>query len=454
MADFRYFTDKTKSYTKDELEKAKILDDQLQFIEDTDNPGNYKYVGTTGELMQKILDGDTVGFDVVDGIFGDRLTATRVPKFSANFSYPLSTKGTSSLLVGTGAVGLNNNKLQIKTGATAGSSATIRSKGYLRYTAGRDAEMMFTAIFTAGVAGTKQYAGLFDTEDGFFLGFEGADFMVGRRSDLEGSDEIITQQNFNGDKLDGTGDSGFVLDPTKINIYRITYGYLGTAPILYQISVPYGKGSRWVTFHTIDRRNKFSDASIRIPYLPVAAYVENGVIAQDIIMESASIYAGVFDGHGKDDRAARYFSARVPLTAFTTGDNQLLAIFHNKDTFQGFANHIESLLNYFDGAVEGNKPVQIDLYKLANQARDDVTYNWEDVDTDNSTFEFSLDQPITDLPNSELMMSFSLGKSDSIQMLIPDFLNIQLFPNEYAGFVVSSGGATEVIAAIRWKEMF
>ena len=391
--------------------------------------------------------GTAFGDKTFDGIFGEQLVVSRKPQFMANFSYPLSTKSADQTIVGSGIVDRNINLLRVSTGITIGSNALIRSKRSLRYTAGRDAEAMFTAIFTTGVTDTYQRVGLFDNNNGFFIGMEGTDFIVGRRKVGE-SDEIITQANFNGDKLDGTGLSGMVYDPTMINIFRITYGYLGTAPILYQISTTVDGIIKWVTFHVIDRRNLFNTTSITVPYLQLSMQVDNGSTINNIRLETASIYAGTY-GDVAEDKAARVFAAEVPETSIT-GVNQIIVMFHNKAIFQGIENHIESDLLYFTGAVEGNKPAQIELYKLANQTNNGI---WVDVDTDNSTFEYSFDATMDDFANSELVISFSLGKSESMRERI-EGLNVNLLPNEYMGILVSSSLTTAVLTSFRWNEKF
>lgn len=389
------------------------------------------------------------GAKSIVGIFGDTLVARRVPLFSANFSYPANSKSIILDNIGTGSADYNGNLLRVSTGTTAGSKGSVRSKRNLRYTAGRDAEAMFTAIFSTGIAGIEQRVGLFDDDDGIFIGYNGVDFSATRRK-LGEADEVIKQSDFNGDTLDGDGDSGYTLDPTMINIFRITYGYLGTAEIKYQIQMTIEGVTQWVTFHTIDRRNKFASTSISIPYLPLSMEVENGVTTENVTIQTGSVYAGVFDG-SPDDRAARFFSANANGVSIT-GVGQRLAIFHNKPTFQGLVNHIEAVLVYFTAGVESNKPVTINIYKLPDQTT--ATGAWVDVDTNNSTFEYSFDATI-DLTDAELMVSFALGKTESVQALIGD-LFINLLTDEYAGVTIDNaiGGTSDVNTTFRWKEMF
>lgn len=390
-----------------------------------------------------------VGSKGIVGLFGDLLVAKRTPLFSANFSYPANTKTIILNNINSGSVDYNVNLLRVSTGTTTGSKGSVRTKRNLRYTAGRDAEGMFTAIFSQGVVGIVQRIGLFNDNDGFFIGFKDDIFSVTRRKNGD-ADEIIGQEDFNGDTLDGNGNSKYVYNPTMINIFRITYGYLGTAEIKYQIQVSINNVTQWLTFHTIDRRNKFAATSIVSPYLPLSMEVENGATTENVVLQTGSIYAGVFDG-SLDDRAARFFSANANKVGIT-GINQRLVVFHNKPTFRSVDNLIEAILVYFTAGVESNKPVTINIYKLPDQTT--ATGAWTNVDTNNSTFEYSLDTTL-DLTNAELMVSFALGKSTNVQAHLSD-LFVNLLPDEYAGITIdnATGGTSDVNITFRWKELF
>jgi hypothetical protein len=398
------------------------------------------------------LFGGAGGSQSIVGVFGDSLVAQRFPLFSANFAYPANTKTVVSQVVGSGTVDYDLNMLRVSTGITTESSACIRTKRQLRYTAGRDAEAMATAVFSPGVEGTYQRFGLIDEEDGLWIGIEGTSFACGRRKDTGSiiEEEIILQNDFNGDKLDGTGYSGFTIDTTKMNIFRINYGYLGTAEIKYQIQISVNGVTQFVTFHTIDRRNEYSETHLRLPYLPLCMRVNNGETTENMSMKVGSLYAGVFDGV-REDRAARRFSADVSNDVGVGIDNRV-AIFHNKATFHGLENHIESNLIYFTAGVQSqsNKTITIDIYRLPNQTQVDGV--WNDVDSDNSTFEYSVDETIN-LTDRELLISFALSPSDSIREFIKD-LFVNALPDDYIGITVSSAGASEVRLTFRWEELF
>ena len=112
--------------------------------------------------------------------FGELLVANLKPQIQADFSYNInpeiwhdhSNNGTASV---------DDHRMKISTGAATNQSAQIQSKIAVKYNAGQGGLVRFTALFTVGVAGSEQIAGIGDNTDGFFFGFNGADFGLLRR---------------------------------------------------------------------------------------------------------------------------------------------------------------------------------------------------------------------------------------------------------------------------------
>ena len=169
-----------------------------------------------------------------------------------------SNGGTVTLDDTTGAMA----HLQTSTGTTG--IAKLSSIEPLRYIPGHEAYAYFTTIFTTGVANSTQWAGVFDSVDGFAVGYNGTTFSILHR--IDSSDSTVAQSSFNIDRLDGTGPSRITLDSTKMNIFRISYGWLGTAPITFEIC---RKDGQWFPFHMIQRANEESVPSIYNPVLPL-----------------------------------------------------------------------------------------------------------------------------------------------------------------------------------------
>ena len=208
---------------------------------------------------------------------------------------------TNSDILGVGVTGRRNNEIELSffdsfdtnliTNTTAaGGSATI-SGGHARYRTGTNVNgaargesvykcnyrpaheeyAFFTAAFTTGVANSFQRIGIYDADNGAFIGYEGTSFGVTLRSGTV--DTTIARASWNGDPLDGSVGSIFTragipeaINLTYSNLYRIRFAWLGSASFIFEVFSP---DAKWVTFHTIRIPNSQLAPSIQTPNLPM-----------------------------------------------------------------------------------------------------------------------------------------------------------------------------------------
>lgn len=152
----------------------------------------------------------------------------------------------------------------------------------------------FTCIFTAGVADSYQRIGIYDASNGFFIGYEGTAFGLTLRKG--GVDTRIARASFSLDPLTGGASSKYTrngvpesMDPTKDQLYRIRFGWLGAAPITFEILSPDGG---WVPFHVYKHPNLTAGTSINNPDLPIALDAQKTAGATNISMSTACWAAG------------------------------------------------------------------------------------------------------------------------------------------------------------------
>ena len=82
----------------------------------------------------------------------------------------------------------------------------------------------------------------------------------------------ITQSQFNIDKMDGTGPSGFLFDASKMQMVGIQYTWYGAGFIDYMVR---GGDGNWVFAHRIKNNNINTEAHMRTGNLPVRYSVDN-----------------------------------------------------------------------------------------------------------------------------------------------------------------------------------
>jgi len=112
--------------------------------------------------------------------FDELSVAELVPLVNVEFSYNLHPEIVTTRL-NNGSAGVDANRYKISTGAGANQSAQLFTNVSVKYHAGIGALVRYTALFTAGVAGSAQMEGIGDSGDFLGFGFDGADFGILRR---------------------------------------------------------------------------------------------------------------------------------------------------------------------------------------------------------------------------------------------------------------------------------
>jgi hypothetical protein len=81
--------------------------------------------------------------------------------------------------------------------------------------------------------GVVKRIGYFDDTNGVFLEHSGTNVNFVIRSSVSGEvvENRVSQSNWNGDSLDGTGPSGFTLDLTKVQIFAMDFQWLGVGRV-------------------------------------------------------------------------------------------------------------------------------------------------------------------------------------------------------------------------------
>lgn len=180
------------------------------------------------------------------------------------------------------------------TGATGSVTAVSLDKTHY-HSGGEIYAMWASAFLDGGVATSVQRVGLFDTSNGFFIGYENTSFGLTLRNN--GVDTTTAQASFNVDTLTGGSTSQFTsngtpvaLDPTKLNVYRIRFGWLGSASVKFEILSPDGG---WVLFNIIRVPNTSATPSIANADLPMTLQVTKTAGATDLNVNLTCWGAGI-----------------------------------------------------------------------------------------------------------------------------------------------------------------
>jgi hypothetical protein len=156
-----------------------------------------------------------------------------------------------------------------------------------------------------------------------------------------GNTDRIPQSEWNVDKMDGTGASGAVLDPTQFNVYQISYSWLGSGKIDFFISNP-NTGSPALV-HQIQWINRFRILNAQSPSYAVGTGLFNFADTGTLELLFGSIMAGI---EGKVEN-----TVYTKSTATTKSNlNSANTIFHLLTVRNSFLN--DSSLNYIDVIID------------------------------------------------------------------------------------------------------
>jgi hypothetical protein len=108
----------------------------------------------------------------------------------------------------------------LNVSTSAGSEVTRESYKVFPYQSGKSLQVMQTYVFAPSQSNLRQRVGHFTRDNGYFLEYTSEGLFLVKRSKVTGVvvDTKVPQSYWNIDKLDGSGTSDVVLDPTKAQI--------------------------------------------------------------------------------------------------------------------------------------------------------------------------------------------------------------------------------------------
>jgi len=168
-----------------------------------------------------------------------------------------------------GTVTYTSNKSTVNLNVTeaAGSTTIRQSKRVMSYQPGKSLLIFNTFVMNAQTENLKQKVGLFDGNNGIFFQDTGTGYQIVRRTYTSGAavDTEINQSAWNGDKLNGTGASGFTLNAATANILFIDIEWLGVG----SVRVGFVINGQLITAHTFYNANSLTTVYMQTANLPI-----------------------------------------------------------------------------------------------------------------------------------------------------------------------------------------
>jgi hypothetical protein len=243
--------------------------------------------------------------DLQQDVFGQLVIANRYNQFEINYDTidpDLISEITVTKSNGGDASNLNGQAVFTSNANTNGGVSSVTNLT-VTYRPNSETYAAFTAIWASGgLANSYQRIGIYDANNGFFIGYEGTAFGITLRK--AGVDTFTAKTSWNVDTLTGAVGSKYTrngvpeaIDFTKDNLFRVRYGWLGAAPIYWEVLSPDGE---WVLFDIYRHPNTTGGTTINNPDLPMTLDIQKtGAGATVLTMNTACWAAGTTSPYTK-----------------------------------------------------------------------------------------------------------------------------------------------------------
>ena len=174
---------------------------------------------------------------------------------------------------GTVTYDANASTVELNVTTSSGSEVVRQTYRSFSYQPGKSLLTFNTFVMPAASSGQRIRIGYFNTQNGVFLERDGTAVYIVRRTFVSGAavDTRVAQADWNGDKLNGTGDSGFTLDLTKAQILWEDFEWLGVG----SVRVGFVIDGQTIVCHTFQNANNLTSVYMTTAILPLRYEITN-----------------------------------------------------------------------------------------------------------------------------------------------------------------------------------
>jgi len=172
---------------------------------------------------------------------------------------------------GTGTTTFLPNEAAVKMEVTGAGVGSVLRQSYrsFPYQPGKGLLVLATFVMDSSMSlNLTQRVGYYNDQNGVFFQRVDGVYSFVLRSYVTGSVSnvrTVNQADWNGDKLDGTGDSGYTLDPTKAQILWMDFEWLGVGSVRCGFII----NGQYIVCHTFNNANEITNVYMTTAILPV-----------------------------------------------------------------------------------------------------------------------------------------------------------------------------------------
>lgn len=232
------------------------------------------YFNRLNSILTQIVDTTTPIPVSIDGTNTDAFGRIRVSQpytlFDSQNRYAADNQF-STATTGTGSTTYNANQASVSLSVTSGGVGSVARQTYRNfpYQPGKGLLVLATFVMDSSSSlNLTQRVGYFNSQNGVFFQRVDGTYSFVLRSYITGSvsdARTVNQSSWNGDKLDGTGDSGYTLDPSKAQILWMDFEWLGVGSVRCGFII----NGQYIVCHTFNNANDITSVYMTTAILPV-----------------------------------------------------------------------------------------------------------------------------------------------------------------------------------------
>lgn len=233
------------------------------------------------------------------------------------FSQSLNGAGTSTFVA-------NESTVDMDVTNASGDKVVRQSFSRFPYQPGKSLQVFATFVMNAGKTNLRQRVGYFDPDNGVFFQVNGTTKSFVLRTNTSGTPSdarTVDQDNWNGDKLDGTGPSGITLDASKAQILYMDFEWLGVGSVRCGFVI----NGQLIVCHTFHNANDQSKVYMTTAILPMRYEIENtGATASSSKLKQ--ICCTVISEGGYQSKSNLLWARMTSATSVSTAFEPLVSI--------------------------------------------------------------------------------------------------------------------------------
>lgn len=189
-------------------------------------------------------------------------------RFRDNGLWNTSTTGTASATFNT-----NQGLVDLTVNNAINAEVVRETTKVFSYQPGKSLLVLNTFVMETAKAGLRQRVGYYGDNNGIFFEVDGTTLNLVKRTIVGGSlsETRISQSSWNGDKLDGTGPSRFILDTSKAQIFWMDIEWLGVGSVRTGFII----NGQYILCHTFNHANSIASTYITTASLPLRYEIKN-----------------------------------------------------------------------------------------------------------------------------------------------------------------------------------